>query len=119
MFTCVIRYTVQPDHRDELEAYARTWIALITKYGGQHHGYFAPPRDDEEVPRAGFSFPGLGVDGPSNVAYALFSFPSVEAYDRYRRDVANDPECEAATARFKNKPWFSQYERTFLVPIVE
>jgi hypothetical protein len=119
MFTCIVRYTVEADRREELEAYARSWIALIRKYGGQHHGYFAPPRDRDEVPAATFSFPGLGIDGPSDVAYAVFSFDSVDAYERYRRDVAADPECEAATARFKDRPWFSRYERTFLVPIFE
>lgn len=119
MFTCIIRYTVVADRRDELEAYARAWIALIRKYGGQHHGYFVPPREGAEVPSATFSFPGLGVDGPSDVAYALFSFPSVEAYERYRSEVKTDPECEAATARFNERPWFSRYERSFLTPIFE
>ena len=119
MFTCIIRYTVEPDRSEEMEAYARSWIALIRKYGGTHHGYFVPPRETDEVPRATFSFPGLGVDAPPNVAYALFSFPSVEAYERYRRDVKADPECEAATARFNERPWFSRYERTFATPIFD
>ena len=116
MFTCVIRYTIEPGRLDELRAYARTWIALIRKYGGEHHGYFVPPAG-EPVPHATFSFPGLGVDGPPDVAYALFSFPSVEAYERYRREVSADPECEAARIRFDERPCFSRYERNFLVPI--
>jgi hypothetical protein len=116
MFTCVIRYTVEPGRLDELRAYARTWMALIEKYGGQHHGYFMPP-DGEEVPDAAFSFPGRGVTAPPNVAYALFSFPSVQAYERYRAEVANDPECRAATERFEARPWFTRYERSFLIPM--
>jgi hypothetical protein len=118
MFTCVIRYTVEPDRLDELRAYAHSWIELIRKYGGEHHGYFIPPRD-EEVPNATFSFPGLGVAAPPNVAYALFSFPSVAAYERYRREVAEDAECAAATARFNERPCFSRYERSFLIPMFE
>lgn len=118
MFTCVIRYMVEPDRRDELRAYAQSWIALIRKYGGEHHGYFAPPTD-EAVPDPSFSFPGRGVEAPSNVAYALFSFPSIEAYERYREDVKADPECVAATERFNARPWFSGYERSFLIPIIE
>ena len=86
MFTCVIRYTVEPDRLDELRAYARSWIALIRKYGGEHHGYFMPLAG-EAVPDATFSFPGRGVEAPRNIAYALFSFPSSEAYERYRTDV--------------------------------
>jgi hypothetical protein len=116
MFTCVIRYTVEPGRLDELRAYARSWMQLIRKYGGEHHGYFVPPHD-EEVPVATFSFPGRGSEAPPNIAYALFSFPSVDAYERYRTEVASDPECAAATARFDARPWFSRYERSFLVPI--
>lgn len=119
MFTCVIRYTVEPDCLDELREYARSWIALICKYGGQHHGYFVPPRDGEAVPDATFSFPGLGVEAPPNVAYAVFSFPSIDAYERYRADVKSDPECAAATARFNERPWFSRYERSFLIPMFD
>jgi NIPSNAP len=119
MFTCVIRYQVEPGKRDEFKEYARAWISLIRKYGGTHHGYFVPGAGDDEIPRAGFSFPGLGKDGPPNVAMALFSFPTVEAYDSYRKEVAQDPGCEAATARFGETKCFSSYERTFLVPIFE
>jgi len=118
MFTCVIRYTVDPDRLDDLRAYARSWIGLIRKYGGDHHGYFVPPRD-EELPDATFSFPGRGVEAPPDVAYAVFSFPSVEAYERYRADVKADPECVAATTRFEERPWFSRYERSFLIPLFE
>lgn len=118
MFTCIIRYTVEPDRRDDFEAYARSWIGLIRKYGGTHHGYFVPPRSTGDVPSATFSFPGLGVDAPPNIAYALFTFPSIDAYERYRHDVKADPECAAATARFNEQPSFTGYERSFLVPIV-
>jgi hypothetical protein len=118
MFTCVIRYTVEPDRLDELRAYARSWIALIRKYGGVHHGYFMPA-GGEELPDATFSFPGRGVEAPANIAFALFTFPSVEAYERYRADVKADPECVAATKRFEEQPWFTQYERSFLIPLFE
>jgi hypothetical protein len=101
----------------ELEDYARSWMRLIEKYGGVHHGYFRPPRAGEAVPDAAFSFPGLGREGPRDVAVAMFSFPDVDAYERYRREVSSDPDCLAATARFEKAPWFRSYERTFLVPV--
>lgn len=81
--------------------------------------YGTPPVGSEELPKPAFSFPGLGTDGPPDIAVALFSFPNVEAYDRYRADVANDDRCTAATARFNETRCFSGYERTFLVPMFE
>ena len=119
MFTCFIRYQVEPDKLPEFREYAHAWIALIRKYGGTHHGYFLPAEKDDRLPSAAFSFPGLGVEGPPHIAVALFSFPSIEAYERYRADVANDDACQAATARFKETKCFSGYERTFLVPIFD
>jgi hypothetical protein len=119
MFTCFIRYEVPPDKLDEFKEYAQAWIALIRKYGGIHHGYFRPGSAAEELPEAAFSFPGLGREGPPNIAVALFSFPTIGAYDAYRRGVAEDDRCKAATARFNETRCFTGYERTFLVPIFE
>lgn len=114
MFTCFIRYELAPGRLTEFEEYARAWMALIEKYGGTHHGYFAPGGPGDRFPEASFSFPGLGREGPANVGVALFSFPDVEAYERYRREVAEDEQCKAATARFNASPCFTGYERTFL-----
>lgn len=119
MFTCFIRYEIAPGKLDAFKDYARAWIALIRKYGGTHHGYFVPAECGDVLPDANFSFSGLGRDGPPNIGVALFSFPSLEAYERYRRDVAQDDGCKAATARFNETQCFSGYERTFLVPIFD
>jgi hypothetical protein len=119
MFTCFIRYQVDPAKSAEFREYAHAWIALINKYGGTHHGYFVPATDKDSLPNAAFSFPGLGSDGPSNIGVALFSFPDVAAYDRYRIAVAEDELCKAATAKFNASKCFTGYERTFLVPIFE
>ena len=119
MFSCFIRYSVELGKLNEFREYARAWIALIRKYGGTHHGYFLPGGEDANLPSASFSFPGLGREGPPNIAVALFSFPTIEAYERYRREVADDDGCKAATARFNETKCFSAYERTFLLPIFE
>ena len=111
MITCFIRYRLDLDKLSDFEHYARTWMALIEKYGGTHLGYWLP---DEAPPSASFSFPGLGESGPDNVAIALFSFPSLEAYETYRREVANDPECLAETELFNETKCFTKYERTFV-----
>ena len=59
MVTCYLRYIVDPLKLAEFETYARMWIPLVEKFGGKHHGYFMPS------------------EGVSNVALALFSFPSL------------------------------------------
>jgi NIPSNAP len=114
LITCFIRYTIDPTRLADFEHYARTWMRLIEKYGGTHHGYFVP---DSSPPSASFSFAGLGETGPANIGLALFSFPSLEDYEKYRRDVADDPECHAATLRFEETRCFTKYERTFMKPV--
>jgi len=99
------------DKLSEFEHYGRVWMRLIEKYGGTHHGYFVP---GDAPPLAHFSFPGLGEDGPDNIGVALFSFPSVEAYEKYRREVKNDPECIAITKVRDETKCFTKYERTFM-----
>lgn len=111
MITCFIRYTVDMDKVPEFEHYARVWMHLIEKYGGTHHGYFVP---GETPPSAPFSFPGLGEAGPANIAIALFSFPNVEAYEKYRTEVRDDPECIAITKLRDETRCFTKYERTFM-----
>ena len=115
MITCFLRYTINPDQLADFEHYARVWMHLIEKYGGTHHGYFVP---GEASPSAAFSFPGIGEAGPDNVAVALFSFPTVEAYETYRRDVANDPECRAITSHYEQTSCFTKYERTFMKAVM-
>lgn len=111
MITCFLRYWIAPDELSAFEHYARVWMRLIEKYGGTHHGYFMPGDDH---PSAAFSFPGIGEEGPVNVAVALFSFPSFEAYETYRREVKKDPECRAATKHYEETKCFTKYERTFV-----
>ncbi|MBN1684304.1 MAG: NIPSNAP family protein [Gammaproteobacteria bacterium] len=117
MFTCLIKYTLDPNKLDYFELYARTWIALIEKYGGKHHGYFIPGREGDLFPDPFFSFPGIGKCGEDNVAFALFSFPSIEAYVMYKTEVAKDRKCKAATELFNQTKCFLSYERFFLKPI--
>jgi hypothetical protein len=111
LITCFIRYTINPERLDDFELYAQVWMRLIEKYGGTHHGYFVPGADP---PSAAFSFPGIGEAGPNNVAMALFSFPSVETYENYRRDVKQDPECAEITHHFEQTKCFTKYERVFM-----
>jgi len=111
LITCFLRYTIDPEKLVEFEHYASVWMRLIEKYGGTHHGYFVP---GDAPPLAEFSFPSVGEEGQGNVAVALFSFPTVAAYETYRREVANDPECLAVTRHYEQTKCFTKYERTFM-----
>jgi hypothetical protein len=71
MFTCFIRYRIEPDKLDEFREYARAWVSLIRKYGGTHHGYFVPGTDGDDLPNPAFSFPGIGTEGPPNIVLAF------------------------------------------------
>ena len=115
LITCFIRYTLDPNKLDDFEQYARTWMRLIEKYGGTHHGYFVP---DQSPPAARFSFADIGEEGRSDIAVALFSFPTIEAYEKYRRGVADDPECVAERRHYEETRCFTKYERTFMRPVL-
>jgi hypothetical protein len=99
MVTCYLRYTLDPHKLAEFETYARMWIPLVNKLGGTHHGYFLPH------------------EGPNDVAVALFSFPSLAAYEQYRAKSATDPECQAAIAYNEETRCFLRFERSFMRPV--
>lgn len=99
MITCYLKYVIDPYQLGEFEHYAKLWIPLVNKFGGQHHGYFLP------------------CEGANNIAYALFSFPSLADYEVYRRDSLVDDECIAAFAYAEQTRCIISYERSFLRPV--
>jgi hypothetical protein len=101
MITCYLRYVLDPLKLKEFEIYAKMWIPLVAKFGGEHHGYFMPH------------------EGPSNVAYALFSFPSLAAYEIYRKSSATDHECQAAMRYYEETTCFLSNERSFMRPVFQ
>jgi hypothetical protein len=100
MITCHVRYVIDPNLISEFEAYAKMWIPLVEKFGGKHHGYFLP------------------AEGANNIALALFSFPSLAAYETYRADSLQDSECQAAFAFAKETKCVLSYERSFFRPVL-
>ena len=70
MVTCYLRYVIDPFKLKEFEHYAKLWIPLVKKFGGNHHGYFMPH------------------EGANDIALALFSFPSLADYEQYRAKAA-------------------------------
>ncbi|MFH1805345.1 MAG: NIPSNAP family protein [Pseudomonadota bacterium] len=100
MITCHLKYVIDPYKTAEFEEYARLWIDKVNRMGGTHHGYFLPG------------------EGASNIAYALFSFPSLAAYEDYRHRLAADPECTAILDMEARNRSIISYERNFMRPVL-
>jgi antibiotic biosynthesis monooxygenase (ABM) superfamily enzyme len=101
VITIHLRYIIDPYKIQQFEHYAQRWITLVNRFGGVHHGYFMPS------------------EGTSNVAYALFSFESMEAYEQYRTLAAADADCQEVMAYEAEHRSIASYERTFLRPVVD
>lgn len=99
MITCYIKYIIDADKIDEFEYYAKLWIPLVNRLGGEHNGYFLPS------------------EGANNVALALFTFPTLAAYEAYRNTSFNNAECIAAFEYAKKTRCIVSYERSFFTPI--
>ncbi|MGI9365962.1 MAG: NIPSNAP family protein [Rhizobiaceae bacterium] len=99
MITCYVRYELNPDKINEFEKYARMWIPLVEKHGGNHHGYFLPH------------------ESANDLAVTLFSFPSLSAYEDYRIASKSDPECQEAFRFAANMNCIRRYDRQFLRPL--
>src|SRR5258708_14283348 len=74
VITCVVEYVIDPAKIDAFERFGRRWMDLVDSHGGTHHGYFLP------------------AEGASDKALALFSFPSLAAYEQYRALFGAHPD---------------------------
>jgi NIPSNAP len=101
MVTCHIRYVIDPYQLEAFERFARRWITLVNRSGGTHHGYFLP------------------AEGASDEAFALFTFPSLADYERYRARFDSDPDFLEANRIRDETRCVVRYERTFLRPVFE
>jgi hypothetical protein len=101
MITCHLKYIIDPYQLPAFEAYGKQWIKLVNRFGGQHHGYFMPG------------------EGANNIAFALFSFPSLADYETYRNQILTDEECLETFRIAEENKCILSYERTFLRPVFE
>lgn len=101
MVTCYLKYIIDPYKKSEFEHYAKLWIPLVNRFGGQHHGYFLPS------------------EGANNIALALFTFPSLAEYEVYREKAFNDAECLAAFKYAEDTSCIVSFERSFFKPVFE
>ena len=94
--TVFIRYQLDPFKRAEFEAYAKRWLTIIPRCGGNLLGYWMPH------------------EGTNNIAMALISFDSLAAYEAYRARLRADPECIANLQSAEQGRFILAEERTFL-----
>jgi hypothetical protein len=94
--TVFIRYQIDPFKRAMFEAYAKRWLAVIPKCGGDLQGYWMPH------------------EGTNNIAFALISFESLAAYESYRARLRADDEGMANFNFAEENKFILAEERTFL-----
>jgi NIPSNAP len=100
MITCVVEYVIDPAQIEAFERFGRRWMELVDGQGGTHHGYFLP------------------AEGASDRALALFSFPSLAAYEQYRTRFGVDPDFIEADRIRDDSGCVLRYERTFMRPLL-
>lgn len=100
MITCVLHYTIDPGKIEAFERFAREWMRLVDAHGGTHHGYFLP------------------AEGASDLALALFSFPSLAEYEQYRKLFGRHPDFIAADRIRDESGCVLRYDRTFMRPLL-
>lgn len=98
--TVFIRYQIDPFKRAEFEEYARRWLTIIPKCGGDVVGYWMPH------------------EGTNNVAFGLISCDSLAAYEAYRARLKSDPEAVANFTLAEEQRLIVAEERTFLRAVV-
>ena len=98
--TCFIRYRIDPFQRAEFEAYARRWLEIIPRCGGDLVGYFLPH------------------EGTNDIAWGLISFPSLAGYEAYRTRLKGDPAARENFALAQQKRFIVSEERTFTENVV-
>jgi NIPSNAP len=94
--TCFIRYQIDPFQRDAFEAYAKRWLEIIPRCGGDLVGYFLPH------------------EGSNDVAWGAIAFESLAAYEAYRARLRSDPEGRANFAFAQVNRLILREERSFL-----
>jgi hypothetical protein len=94
--TVFIRYRLDPFKRAMFEQYARRWLAIIPKCGGDLVGYWMPH------------------EGTNNIAFALISFENLAAYETYRARLRGDAEANANFDFAEQNKFILEEERTFL-----
>jgi hypothetical protein len=98
--TVFIRYQIDPFKRAMFEQYARRWLSIIPRCGGDLQGYWMPH------------------EGTNNIAFALISFDNLAAYESYRARLRGDSEGMANFNFAEENKFILAEERTFLRKVI-
>jgi NIPSNAP len=98
--TVFIRYQLDPFKRALFEDYARRWLAIIPRCGGDLVGYWMPH------------------EGTNNIGFALISFENLAGYESYRARLRSDGEGVANFNFAEENQFILAEERTFLRQVV-
>jgi hypothetical protein len=94
--TVFIRYQLDPFKRAMFEQYAKRWLTIIPRCGGDLIGYWMPH------------------EGTNNIASALISFENLAAYENYRARLRTDAEASANFDFAEENKLILAEQRTFL-----
>jgi NIPSNAP protein len=94
--TVFIRYQLDPSRRAQFEEYAKRWLRIIPRCGGDLVGYWMPH------------------EGTNNIAFGLISFDNLAAYETYRARLRDDAEGVANFNFAEENRFILAEERTFL-----
>jgi len=94
--TVFIRYQLDPFRRAAFEAYAKRWLEIIPRCGGDLVGYWMPH------------------EGTNNIAFALISFESLADYEAYRARLRADKDGVENFQFAEQEKFILAEERTFL-----
>ncbi|HWY14532.1 MAG TPA: NIPSNAP family protein [Rhizomicrobium sp.] len=97
---CHIRYRIDPFKCAAFEEYARNWLTIIPRCGGDLIGYFMPH------------------EGTNDIAHALIGFESLAAYETYRAKLRTDPDAVRNFDFATRERLVLREERTFLHRVV-
>ncbi|MFD3410457.1 NIPSNAP family protein [Streptomyces cyaneofuscatus] len=99
MITCVVKYVIDPAKTEAFERFGRRWMTLVDAHGGTHHGYYLP------------------AEGASDEALALFSFPGLAEYEKYRGLFGRHPDFIEADRIRDESGCVLRYEGAFMRPL--
>jgi NIPSNAP len=92
----IIRYQIEPFHREAFKEYAEDCDQIIPRCGGDLAGCFLP------------------YEGTNDVAWALIAFDNLVSYEECRTRLRDDAEARASFAMAQAKRFILVEERNFV-----
>jgi hypothetical protein len=98
MLILCIRYTLNPNRIDAFRTYVENEQPIIRNFGGRIAGFYLP----------------TDFAGPTNIAYGLIGFQSLDIYERYRQALVDDPGHRSNVADLVASGVVINMDRSFL-----